>query len=97
MFHTYVEHFIWMLHLFTIVLSVFEVFLQVFQKHVSSVLFAFRRMLQPLHLDVSKVDRMLYMGCIWEAGGAVSVWCKRCRGGAGLRVGAQNAGVGGTC
>jgi hypothetical protein len=40
------------------VLSGLQVFLQVFQIHVSSV--SFRRMLQVLHLDVSKVDRMLY-------------------------------------
>jgi hypothetical protein len=33
---------------------------------------------------------------MWEVGGAASVRCKRCRGGAGLRVGAQNVGVGGS-
>ena len=32
--------------------------LQVFQKHVS---FVFRRMLQLLHLDVSKLDQVLYL------------------------------------
>jgi hypothetical protein len=32
----------------------FQVFLQVFQTHVSNVLFVFRRMLQLLHLHVSK-------------------------------------------
>ena len=32
----------------------FQVFLQVFQMHVSSVSSVFRRMLQVLHLDISK-------------------------------------------
>jgi hypothetical protein len=36
-------------------------FLQVFQMHVSSVLCAFKRMLQVLHLDVWKVDQMLHL------------------------------------
>ena len=27
-------------------------------------------MLQPLFLDVSKVYRVLYMGCVWEAAGS---------------------------
>jgi hypothetical protein len=36
-------------------------------------------MLQLLHLDVSKVDRVLHMGCVWEVvGGTDDV-----RGGAG--------------
>jgi hypothetical protein len=52
----------------------FQVFfmcvLQVFQKHVLSVSSVFRRMLQVLHLDVSKVDRVLQMGCMWEAEGS---------------------------
>ena len=39
----------------------FQVFLQLFQMHVSSILFAFRRMLQVLHLDVSKVDWVLHL------------------------------------
>ena len=34
---------------------------QVFQKHVSSVSTVFRRMLQLLYLDVSKVDRVLHL------------------------------------
>jgi hypothetical protein len=34
------------------------VFFQVFQKYVSSVSTAFRRMLQLLYLDISKVDRV---------------------------------------
>jgi hypothetical protein len=41
--------------------SMFRVCFQVFQKHVSSVTSAFRRMLQPLYLDVSKVDRVLHL------------------------------------
>jgi hypothetical protein len=66
--------FIWMLHTFhiyaTSVLtgyciclqwfsSCFHVFLQVFQKHVSSVSFVF--MLQVLHINILKVDRVLHM------------------------------------
>jgi hypothetical protein len=46
--------------MFTIFSSVFSgilVFLQVFQTYVSNV---FRRMLQLLHLDVSKLDRVLH-------------------------------------
>jgi hypothetical protein len=42
------------------VLHVFQVFLQVFQVHISSVSSTFRRMLQVLYLDVLKVDQMLY-------------------------------------
>ena len=34
----------------------FQVFLQVFQMHVSSVSSVFRRMLQVFHLNISKVD-----------------------------------------
>ena len=59
----YVSHicckcFIWMLRIFY---NGFEVFLQVFHMHVSSVSFAFIRMFQMLHLDVSKVNRVLHM------------------------------------
>jgi hypothetical protein len=39
----------------------FKSFFQVFQKHVSSVLTIFRRMLQLLYLDVSKIDRVLHL------------------------------------
>ena len=39
----------------------FRCVFQVFHKHVSSVSTAFRRMLQPLYLDVSKVDRVLHL------------------------------------
>jgi hypothetical protein len=38
-----------------------QVFLQVFQMHVSSVSSSFIRMFQVLHLDVSKVDWVLYL------------------------------------
>jgi hypothetical protein len=37
------------------------VFFQMFQKHVSSVSSAFRRMLQLLYLDVSKADWVLHL------------------------------------
>jgi hypothetical protein len=47
--------------MFEKVSSVFQVFLHVLQMHVSSVLFVFRRMLQVLHVDVSKVDRVLHL------------------------------------
>jgi len=54
----YVSHircmcFIWMLRM---VAMVFKCFFEVFQKHISSVSTTFRRMLQLLYLDVSKVD-----------------------------------------
>jgi hypothetical protein len=62
--------FIWMLHMFAIV---FKVFLQVFQTHVSSILSVFGCMLHVLYLDVSKVDRLLHIGCTWEVGGARAV------------------------
>jgi hypothetical protein len=39
----------------------FRCVFQVFHKHVSSVSTAFRRMLQPLYLDVSKVDQVLHL------------------------------------
>jgi hypothetical protein len=48
-------------YIFAMVLSAFLVFLQVFQKHVSSVSSAFRRMLQVLCLNVSKVDQVLHL------------------------------------
>ena len=46
----------------------FQVFSQVFQTLVSSVSSVFF-MLQLLNPDVSKVDQVLYMGCVWEAAG----------------------------
>jgi hypothetical protein len=55
----------------------FQVFLQVFQTHVLSVSSVFRRMLQVLHLDVSKVDQMFHiLQCdppVAAAGGARGV------------------------
>jgi hypothetical protein len=42
-------------------LSIFQVFLQVFQTHVLNVSFVFKRMLQVLYLDVSKVDWVLQL------------------------------------
>jgi hypothetical protein len=45
----------------TMVSNVFQVFLQVFQTHVSNISFVFRHMLQLLHLDVSKLDRTLHL------------------------------------
>ena len=48
-------------YVFTMVSSVFQVFLQVFQIYILSVSSVFRHMLQVLHLNVSKVDRVLYL------------------------------------
>jgi hypothetical protein len=57
----------------------FQVFWQVFQIFISSVSSFFFCMLQQLHLHVSKVYRVLHMGCTWKAdGGAGDV-----RGGVG--------------
>ena len=76
-FQTYVASvFVWMLHMFhtyvanilfgccvcfIMVFKCFQVFLQVFRMYVSSISSAFRRMLQVLYLDVSKVDRLLHL------------------------------------
>jgi uncharacterized protein YqgC (DUF456 family) len=57
--------------------------LQVFQTHVSSVPSIFFYMLQVLHLDVSKVNGVLHMGCAWEAAGSAGV----VRGGMGPLLG----------
>jgi hypothetical protein len=54
MFHTYVAS---VLSGYCICLNGFQVFLQVFQKHVSSVSSVFFCILQVFHLDVLKVDR----------------------------------------
>ena len=79
--------FIWMLHMFhTYVVcvlfgcclwlqwfsSVFRCFFRVFQKHVSSISSAFRRMLQLLYLNVSKADRGLHLS---SSPSAASSWC----------------------
>jgi hypothetical protein len=58
--------------MFAMVFKRFYVFFQVFQKHVSNVSSIFRCMLQVLHLDVSKLDRVLHMGHAWEVGEAAS-------------------------
>ena len=39
----------------------FRCVFEVFYKHISSVSTAFRRMLQPLYLDVLKFDRVLHL------------------------------------
>jgi hypothetical protein len=62
MLHTYVAIvlsgcYVW----FAMVFKCFYVFLHGFQMHVLSVSSVFRRMLQVLHLDVSKVDWVLNM------------------------------------
>jgi hypothetical protein len=44
-------------------------FLQSFQTYVSSVSSVFFCILQLLYMNVSKVDQMLHMGCMWEAAG----------------------------
>ena len=69
MFHTYVAS----------VLSGYCVCLQWFSSVFASVSSVFRHV---LHLDVSKVDRVLHMGCAWEAaddvddvGGGGHCWC----------------------
>jgi hypothetical protein len=60
-FHTYVcKCFIWMLYIFAMV---FKCFSGIFAS-VSSIFFL---ILQLLYLDVSKVDRVLHIGCTWES------------------------------
>ena len=61
-FHTYVcKCFIWMLHMFAMVLKCFPcVFASVFRR-LFQVFHVFFFMLQLLHLDISKVDRLLHM------------------------------------
>jgi hypothetical protein len=50
-------------------------FLQVFQTLVLSVSFVLFCTLQLLHLNVSKVDQVLHMGCMQKAAGdAHNVW-----------------------
>jgi hypothetical protein len=65
----------------------FKCFFQLFQKHVSSVSSIFRRMLQLLHLDVSKVDRVLHMRYAWKTERATSGLCAYVQ----AHVGARNA------
>ena len=62
MFHTYVTSILSRCCVcFRNSFKCFQVFLQVFQMHVSSFSSALRRMLQVLHLNVSKVDRVLHL------------------------------------
>jgi hypothetical protein len=56
-------------------------------RHMFQVSYVFFCMLQVLHPNVSKVDRVLHMGCAWEAGGGMS----------GPHVGTRNADVGWQC
>ena len=83
-FYTYVyKCFIRMLHM---CVMVFQVFSQVFQTLVLSVSSVFFCILSLLHLDVSKVDWVLHMGCACEAAGSADdVWdgVGDVRGGAG--------------
>jgi hypothetical protein len=64
--------FIWMLHIFShiwssvlsgccVCLQWFQVFFECFRRMFSNVWFIFRRMLQLLHLNVSKLGRMLHL------------------------------------
>ena len=47
----------------------FKCFRKCFRRFVSSALSVFFSMLQLLYLDISKVDRVLRMGCAWKAAG----------------------------
>jgi hypothetical protein len=88
--------------MFTMVSSVFQVFLQVFRTHDSNVSFVFRSM---LHLNVLKLDRVLHLPprsfavssrcqaradptCL-RAGAASETWAGRHR----MRDGGSGAGV----
>jgi hypothetical protein len=53
--------FILMLCMVAMAFKYFQVFFQVFQKHVSSVSTAFKHMLQLLYLDASKVNQVLHL------------------------------------
>jgi hypothetical protein len=63
-----------------------SVFFEVFQKHVLSVLFVFRHILQASYLDVSKVNRVLQMGCAWKTGGGTSGPCTQFSGAGDVRA-----------
>jgi hypothetical protein len=54
----------------------FSCVFQVFQKHVLSVSSIFRRMLQVLHLDVSKVDQSGGVTLVWAC--ETQVWAEAC-------------------
>jgi hypothetical protein len=57
----YCRCFICMLRMFAMVLKCSQVFLQMFQTHVTCVSSVFFRILQLLHLNVSKVYQMLHI------------------------------------
>jgi hypothetical protein len=68
--------------------------LQVFQIHVSSVSSVFfLYILQMLHMDISKVNQVLYMGCMWEAREGTSSPCADDIGWRSPRMGMDDAGV----
>jgi len=73
-----------MLYMFTMAFKCFSgIFCKCFQTHILSVSYVFFYMLQLLHLNVLKIDRVLHMGCAWKvAGGAGDV-----RGGTGPLLG----------
>ena len=73
------KYFILMLHVFAMVFKCFsDVFASVSEVCFKCFIYLFCT-LQLLYLDVSKVDPVLHMGCVWEAaGGADDV-----RGGVG--------------
>jgi hypothetical protein len=52
------------------VFKCFRAFSQVFHIFISSIPSVFFCMLQMLYLNVSKVDRVLYMVCAWEVVGS---------------------------
>jgi hypothetical protein len=68
--------FIWMLPVFAMVFKRFSCVFQVFQKRVSSISSIFRRMLQVLHLDVSKVDQSCEVTPAWAC--KTQVWAEAC-------------------
>jgi hypothetical protein len=93
MFHTYISSVLsGCCVYFTIVSSVFfKVFLQVFLMYVSSVSSVFRRILQVLHLDVSKIDQVLHLPprlLLPRLNASSSSWC---------RLGMWTRGTGGRC
>jgi hypothetical protein len=61
--YTCCKCFILVLCMFAMVFKCFKVFLRVFHTHVLSVLSVFGRMLQVLHLNISKIDLLVHMLC----------------------------------
>jgi hypothetical protein len=70
-----------MLHMFAMIFKCFQMLSQVFQMLISSA--SSFCMLQQLHLNVSKVDRVLYIECVWKTAGNVG----DVRGCTGLQLG----------